>query len=220
MATRDPDFPFRPAFRSEVDYGLIPPYEFDCTYVRVELHGVAKQDPAFPRPEVVKANEQFFTELAQILLNCGGTVHALSGYDVTFYFKDSNLPHKTAEDKSSSVSATIVMALAEINSLAKKINELPWNEKNRFFITSCIVSGTLVFRKTETGRNDEMIDGSLHRESSDMISSVPESNSNRIFLNKHTAELFGAQPLIKFVSLKNRLQSRFQDEILEMKLSE
>lgn len=83
-----------PSLQSELSSGRKPPYDFDCTMVRVDINGFTKIFHQFSRDEFLATINQFFTACSHVVSKYDGLIHEFVGDEIIFYMKDEK--HKNS----------------------------------------------------------------------------------------------------------------------------
>lgn len=181
-----------PALNSELMSGRKPPYEFDCTLVRVDVNNFSHIFTTYPVEAFMAVINLFFEDVTEIVSRYHGYVYEFVGDEVIFYFKDSEHPNSAL---------TAMAALRDINEMAVRLDaQVKTAHGYHFRIKSSLSHGRLRFGPQVTGFS---LAGAILIETVRILSQISDKEDNVIFYDKHIADSIA--PLFKSRSQKTVL---------------
>lgn len=166
-----------PALNSELMSGRKPPYEFDCTLVRVDVNNFSHIFTNYPVEDFMSVINVFFEDVTEIVSRYRGYVYEFVGDEVIFYFKD--------EEQRNSV-ATALASLRDINEAAVRLDARVKQEQGyNFRVKSALAHGRLRFGPQVTGFS---LAGAILIETVRILSQISDKEDNVIFYDEALAQ--------------------------------
>lgn len=165
-----------PALNSELMSGRKPPYEFECTLVRVDVNNFSHIFSNYPIEDFMNVINGFFEEVTEIVSRYRGYVYEFVGDEVIFYFKDEE-HHNSC--------AMAMAALRDINTAAERLDKRTLKVHGYGFrIKSSASHGKLRFGPQVAGFS---LAGAILIETVRILSHISEKENNVIFFDEDFA---------------------------------
>ncbi len=167
-----------PSLRSELESGKIPPYQFDCTLVRVDINNFSEMFSNYPVETVMEVVNQFLALSARIVHRYEGFVHEIIGDEILFYFK---------ENSSLDSRELALSSIRDIFSASEGLNIKTKSEHGfSFHVKSSLAQGMLRFGRQVLGYN---LSGTPLIKTVRIISEIFEQEKNEVLFCSEIASL-------------------------------
>jgi len=188
-----------PSLRSELEAGLVPPYDFACTLVRSDINNFTKIYNAHSVADFMATINEFFTEVTHIVSRYGGLIHEFVGDEVIYYFKDEEVGNSVA---------VALAALSDINLAAARFHKKTSLERGYpFTIKSALAHDRLRFGRLV---NAHSLSGPSLIETVRILSSVTEKDGNVVVFDGRHVE--AARSIVKTEFYADVALKGFADE--------
>lgn len=158
-----------PSLKTELQSGRTPPYDFNCTMLRVDINGFTKIFHSHPLDEFLATINEFFVECSHLISRYNGLIHEFVGDEIIFYLKD--------EDHSNSFTAALACA-GEISRAADRIHQRTIQVNGYpFRVKTSLAHGKIRFGPLLNGFS---LAGAPLIETTRILSAVSEKDENTI----------------------------------------
>jgi adenylate cyclase len=166
-----------PSLKNEFLSGRTPPYEFDCTLVRVDINNFTQIYNKFNVRELMSTINEFFIEVSHVVSRYDGLVHEFVGDEVIFYFKDARHPNSFL---------TALSAIRDIIVIAEEFDrKITVPRGYEFKIKASLAHGNLYFGPLVNGFG---LAGAVLIETVRVLSAVSGKAINSIHFDQSHAE--------------------------------
>jgi adenylate cyclase len=155
-----------PSLKSEILSGRPPPYDFDCTLVRMDINGFSASFNGPDRDGYLARVNSFFEDVSHVVARYGGLIHEFVGDEVIFYFKDSDHENSTA------------IAASAVKDIHANVAGFG------FTVKSSLAHGSLRFGRQVNGFS---LAGSILIETVRVQSQITERSANTLYMNEDCA---------------------------------
>lgn len=164
-----------PSLRSELQSGLTPPYDFNCTLVRTDINNFTRIFHSRPQAEFLQTINEFFVEASHVISRYQGLIHEFVGDEIIFYLKDD--AHRN------SFTAALACS-AELADVAEKIHQRTSTQElgYDFRVKTSLAHGSLRFGPLLNGFS---LAGAPLIETTRVLSQVSEKDENTIHFDSH-----------------------------------
>lgn len=134
-----------PSIRREILQNRKPPYEFNCTLVRMDINQFSNMFNQCDRDILLNQIHQYFERVTVIVSGYGGYVHEFVGDEVLFYFKDEEV--KDSRNMALATVRDIFEMTSHFSDQFQKATKFP------LIVKAACCHGTLRFGKLVDGFN-------------------------------------------------------------------
>jgi hypothetical protein len=175
------------ALKTELASGRTPPYDFECTLIRVDVNNFSYIFNHYPIEEFMGVINRFFEQVTEVVSRYDGYVYEFVGDEVIFYFKDSDHPNSKL---------TAISALRDILAIAVQLDAEIKPQLGYHFRVKCSAAhGKLRFGPQVNGYS---LAGAILIDTVRILALINERESNIVFypreIHEHVRPLVTSAP--------------------------
>lgn len=169
-----------PSLKKEIFSGKKPPYDFNCTLVRIDINNFSTIYNSQDVTSFMKVINEFFVEVSHVVTRYGGLIHEFIGDEVIVYFKDEDHPQSFL---------IALSALRDVNAVASEFNVRTARDFGYpFTVKSSLAHGKVRFGPLVNGYT---VAGSVLIETVRILAHIHEKDGNVIFFDRSHVERLG-----------------------------
>ncbi|MEK7358451.1 MAG: hypothetical protein AAB250_18550 [Bdellovibrionota bacterium] len=166
-----------PSLKKEIFSGKKPPYDFNCTLVRVDINNFSTIYNSHDVTSFMQVINEFFVEVSHVVTRYGGLIHEFVGDEVIIYFKDEDHAHSFL---------IAISAIRDVNSVAEQFNLRTVRDYGYpFTVKSSLAHGRVRFGPLVNGYT---VAGSVLIETVRILANIQEKDGNVVFFDRSNSE--------------------------------